>query len=195
MKLAVILSATLLSAAALGRADPPGQTLGTIKRIYIESLGSSMQAIMLHDMVAASLANSGLVTVTENAAHADAVLRGSADDQIFVEQHHSSDNLSIGLRGSKATSQSSRYDRSSDSTSSGLNAGENEQSSSVERRHEAALSVRLVNTDGDVIWSATQESGGAKLKSASADVADRILQKLTADIQKARSVLAGMPTR
>jgi hypothetical protein len=195
MKLAVILSATLLSAAALGRADPPGQTLGTIKRIYIESLGSSMQAIMLHDMVAASLANSGLVTVTENAAHADAVLRGSADDQIFVEQHHSSDSLSIGLRGSKATSQSSRYDRSSDSTSSGLNAGENEQSSSVERRHEAALSVRLVNTEGDVIWSATQESGGAKLKSASADVADRILQKLTADIQKARSVLAGMPTR
>jgi hypothetical protein len=154
-----------------------------------------MQAIMLHDMVAASLANSGLVTVTENAAHADAVLRGSADDQMFVEQHHSSDNISIGLRGGKATSQSSRYDRSSDSTSSGLNAGENEQSSSVERRHEASLSVRLVNTDGDVIWSATQESGGAKLKSASADVADRILQKLAVDIQKARSMQAGMPKR
>ena len=191
MKLFVL----LLSAVALSAAETPAHSLGTVKRVYIESLGSSMQAIMLHDMVASSLANSGVVTVTENAAHADAVLRGSADDQMFVEQHHSNDSLSIGLRGSKATSQSSRYDRSSDSSSSGLNVGENENSSSVERRHEASISVRLVNTDGDVIWSATQESGGAKLKSASADVADRILQKLTADIQRARSSAAGMPTR
>jgi hypothetical protein len=43
----------------------------------------------------------------------------------------------------------------------GLGAGESESSRSVERRHEANAAVRLVNKDGDVIWSTTQESMGA----------------------------------
>ena len=46
--------------------------------------------------------------------------------------------------------------------------------------------VRLVDADGDVIWSTTQESLGAKFKGASADVADKIVKQLLADIEKAR---------
>jgi hypothetical protein len=43
--------------------------------------------------------------------------------------------------------------------------------------------VRLVNKEGDVIWSTTQESTGAKFKGASADVADKITKQLAADYE------------
>ena len=46
--------------------------------------------------------------------------------------------------------------------------------------------VRLVNKDGDVIWSTTQESTGAKFRGASADVADRIAKQLGSDYEKLR---------
>ena len=51
-------------------------------------------------------------------------------------------------------------------------------------RHEAIASVRLVNKDGDVIWSTTQESNGAKFRGASADVADKITKQLVVDYQR-----------
>jgi hypothetical protein len=46
--------------------------------------------------------------------------------------------------------------------------------------------IRLVNKDGDVIWSTTQESNGAKFRGASADVADKITRQLTADVDRVR---------
>jgi hypothetical protein len=47
-------------------------------------------------------------------------------------------------------------------------------------------SVRLVKKDGDVIWSTTQESNGAKFHGASADVAEKITKQLIADYARAR---------
>jgi hypothetical protein len=46
--------------------------------------------------------------------------------------------------------------------------------------------VRLVDKDGDVIWSTTQESQGAKFRGSMADVADKIARKLAEETQKAR---------
>ncbi len=46
--------------------------------------------------------------------------------------------------------------------------------------------VRLVNKDGDVMWSTTQESNGAKFRGASADVADKITKQLTTDLERLR---------
>jgi hypothetical protein len=48
--------------------------------------------------------------------------------------------------------------------------------------------VRLVNKDGDVIWSTTQESLGGKFRGASADVADKITSKLRDDYERARKL-------
>ena len=64
--------------------------------------------------------------------------------------------------------------------------GDRESNTTHERKHEALATVRLVNKDGDVIWSTTQESTGAKFRGASADVADRITRQLLADIQRLR---------
>jgi len=49
------------------------------------------------------------------------------------------------------------------------------------------VALRLVNKDGDVIWSMTQESLGGKFLGAAADVADKIAKKLAADVRKARA--------
>ena len=64
--------------------------------------------------------------------------------------------------------------------------GENEATNIHERKHEAMATVRLVNKDGDVMWSTTQESIGAKFRGASADVADKITKQLTADMERLR---------
>ena len=56
--------------------------------------------------------------------------------------------------------------------------------------------MRLVNRDGDVIWSTIQESQGAKFRSAAADVAERIGRQLAADYAKAREPkVAGVASR
>ena len=62
--------------------------------------------------------------------------------------------------------------------------GENESTNIHERKHEALATVRLVNKDGDVIWSTTQESNGAKFRGASADVADKITKQLLAEFER-----------
>jgi hypothetical protein len=186
-----LLALACLALASSGLAlEPAGSSLGTIKRVYVDSFGNTLQAVMLHDMVIASLAGSGFFAITENPDHADAVLRGSADDQVFMEKHHSSDSITAGLHSGTSDNYTSKYDHTSSSKASGLNIGQNESMNSEDRKHEASASVRLVNRDGDVIWSTTQESGGAKFRSSSADVADKIFRKLSADLQRARALAA-----
>jgi hypothetical protein len=60
---------------------------------------------------------------------------------------------------------------------------EDSQASSV-AVNDARLAVRLISADGDVLWSTTQESKGAKYKGASADVADQVVKQLIRDIDK-----------
>ena len=164
-----------------------GMTLETVKRVYVEGLGDAPPSVMLRDMIVASLSSSGAFIITEDKDHADAILRGSAMDELFSEQHHSSDNINIGTHTGSSENYSDRYDHTSSEKQGGLNIGQNESSQSNERKHEASASVRLVNRQGDVIWSTTQERGGGKFKSASADVAEKIYRKLLDDVQKART--------
>lgn len=46
------------------------------------------------------------------------------------------------------------------------------------------IAVRLVTPEGDVVWSTTQESRGAKYKSATADVADKIVKELARELER-----------
>jgi len=185
-----------LATCAARSLEPVNNTLASVKRVYVESLGGSPPAIMLHDMIVAALANSGFFSITENADHADAILRGSADDAVFNEQHHLQDGINAGLHaGVSSYSSEGAYSRVGDSRSRGVTVGENESSQTLEHKHEASAAVRLVNRDGDVIWSTTQESGGAKFRSASADVADKIFRKLSEDLQKARAAVPVTSTR
>jgi hypothetical protein len=187
LQLAAGLVALVPRFAAAIEPQPVAPSLARVRRVYVEQLGGGAQSDQMRDMIIAALQNSKIFLLTDNPDRADAILRGSADDKIFNEDHTSSD--SVGIRGSLETGSSSRapYTGSSSSrigASGGVN--DNESSHVVERRHEASASLRLVDSDGDVIWSTTQESGGGKFRGAMADIADKVARQLAEDTRKSR---------
>ncbi len=156
-----------------------------IRRVYVDRFGGGETGSQLRDMIISSIQSAKLFVITENEERADAVLRGSAEDLIFTDTHSSSDSLDARASASLG----SNPDRTASdrrSRSGAVSAGEQESSRSVERRHEATASVRLVSKDGDVLWSTTQESLGAKFRGAGADVADKIARQLAKDYEVAR---------
>jgi len=153
----------------------------TVRRIYVDRLTGGDTAAQMRDILISSLAASKLFVLTEKEERADAVLRGAAEDLVFTETHQSSDGINAHLNLSTRTG-SGYYGKGN---AAGLGIGDNESEHSAERRHEAIAAVRLVNKDGDVIWSTTQESLGARYHGASADVADKITAQLKDDIDRA----------
>ncbi len=154
------------------------------RRIYVSILTGGENALEIRDLLISSLQNTKAFIITEDEDRADAVLRGAAKDQIFNETHESSEDINAHTQiggGSTGSTKSTgpRY--------AGVTIGEHENHRSQERKHEAMLTVRLVNRDGDVIWSATAESQGGKFLGASADVADKIARNLIDDYRKAKT--------
>ena len=177
--------------------DPSGQ-LVTVKRVYVDKLTGGETAAQMRDLIITSFQNSKLFVLTENPERADAVLRGAAEDLIYTDAFSSSEGINARVGGSDNSSvgTSTRFNGAgggaSRSAARSLNAGvgENESTSTKERKHEALATVRLVNKDGDVIWSTTQESNGAKFRGASADVADKITKQLVTDYERLRKPAA-----
>lgn len=169
------------------------QLLG-LKRVFVDRFTGGETAAQMRDMIISSLQNTKLFVVTENQDKADAILRGSAEDLVYNDVHTSSDSLNVhSSLGTSQTDEDSAlrggtraYERSARNI--GIGAGESESSHSVERRHEANAAVRLVNKDGDVIWSTTQESLGGKFRGASPDVADKITRRLLDDYERAKAL-------
>ena len=178
---------------ARGQEDLSTQLLN-IKRVYVDKLTGGETAAQMRDLLIGSLQGAKLFVLTENQERADMVLHGAAEDLIFTDAFSSSEGINIrgSANNSSGSGTSSRYNGAGsgyDSRSSrGMSIGVGDESSSniKERRHEALATVRLVNKDGDVIWSTTQESNGAKFRGASADVADKISRQLAADIERLR---------
>lgn len=173
----------LFCAAALAGASDLKQLL-TVHRVYVDRLTGGETAAQMRDILISSLAASDLFVLTENQERADTILRGAAEDLVFTDVHQSSDSLNA-----HANLSSTRGGYNSRSgNAAGVSVGENESDRSQERRHEALAAVRLVNKDGDVIWSTIEESLGAKFRGASADVADKITARLREDFAKARKL-------
>jgi hypothetical protein len=190
----------LVSASLPGQEDLSQQLLA-IKRVYVDRLTGGETAAQMRDLIISSLQGSKLFILTENADRADATLRGAAEDLIYTDDFQSSDGVDIhsgasSRDGSSAGSRGARnsyYENSNNGHSISLGAGEHESTNIKERKHEALATVRLVNKDGDVIWSTTQESNGAKFRGASADVAERIARQLGTDYDRIRKGRVGPP--
>jgi hypothetical protein len=157
----------------------------TIRRVYVDKLAGGDTAVYMRDMIIGSLQNARLFLITEKEERADVILRGSAEDLVYTETYQFSDGVSA-----RASLGSIRTGRSLPSAS----VSDHESERSSERKHEAVATVRLVNKEGDVIWSTTQESMGGKFRGSSSDVADKITRQLTEDYGKARK-LASAPAR
>lgn len=167
---------------------PKEAALVEVKRIYVDQLGGGKTSDQLRDMLITALQNSGLFILTENAERADATLKGSGDDQVFTEEHNSSDSLGVHANSVNGGSSHSLNSGSSSNQSAGAGVTDSESSRSQERHHEATASVRLVAKDGDIIWSTTQESTGGKYRGAMADVADKVMKQLADETRKMREL-------
>ncbi len=181
LALASLVVAGVLEAQVPATTCPLEQIAG-VKKLYVEKFGGGEGADQIRDMVIATIQRTKLFSLTENPERADTVLRGSAEDLVYTENFQSTDGISARL--SPLTGGGSGSNKSIGKISPGISIGDNESVHKQERRHEASASVRLVNRDGDVIWSTIQESQGAKFRSAAADVAERIGRQLAADYTK-----------
>ena len=194
----------ILIAAAADRVSPPGitpaqetsieenslrQLLG-VRRIYVDRLTGGETAAQMRDLLVSSLEGAKLFVLTDNQERADAILRGGAEDLVFTDVHSSSEGINV--RANVGTGRNART-TNSQSAYGGIGVGENETSRVQERKHEAVAAVRLVNKDGDVIWSTMQESQGGKFRRASTDVADRITKKLVEDYERAKKLRPSSP--
>ena len=174
-------------------ADPPPspgtleehslRQLLTIRRVFVDRMTGGETAAQMRDILISTLEGAKLFILTENQERADVVLRGGSEDLIFTDSHTSSDSINAHVNAG-----SGRTSTKSSGPYGGVSLGDSESDHSTDRRHEAVAAVRLVNKDGDVIWSTTQESLGAKFRGASADVADKITGKLKEDFERARKL-------
>jgi hypothetical protein len=168
--------------------------LSKVRRIYIAILTGGDAALQLRDLLMTSLHNSKQFVITEDEDKADATLKGAGDDDVFTDTFQSSEGINAHTQIGSSSSEGLRnYANSSSSHSGGLTIGENDSRRDEQRKHEAIATVRLVGKDGDVIWSATAESMGAKFLGASADVADKIAKRLVTDYKAAKLEVAGQP--
>ncbi len=193
-----ILCAVLLFAPFIEQTpeEQAAEQLSKVRRIYIAILTGGDAALQIRDLLMTSLHNSKLFIITEDEDKADAVLKGAGDDDVFTDTHQSSEGINARSQISAGSSEGLRnYSSSSSNHSGGLSIGENDSTRTEERKHEAIATVRLVGKDGDVIWSATAESLGAKFMGASADVADKIAKRLASDYKAAKLEVAAHTTR
>lgn len=184
-----ILALATLIAAGMLEAQVPGTTsaleqIAAVKKLYVEKFGGGAGADQIRDMVIATIQRTKLFALTENPERADTILRGSAEDLVYTETFQSANGISARLSPSAGSSSGSN--RGIGKISAGVSIGDNESVHKQERKHEASASVRLVNREGDVIWSTIQESQGAKFRSAAADVAEKIGRQLAVDYAKSQ---------
>jgi hypothetical protein len=173
--------------AGVGRAQEDlSKQLLSIKRVYVDRLTGGETAAQMRDLIISSLHGAKLYVLTENQERADAILRGAAEDLIYTDQFQSSDSVDLRSGVSSGSRGGRSYASGSRSAAISVGVGDKDSTDIHERKHEALATVRLVNKDGDVIWSTTQESDGAKFRGASADVADKIAKQLTADVERVR---------
>jgi hypothetical protein len=168
------------------------QKLIKTKRIFVESFGDDPLSKQLYAMVVDSLNQTHRFIITENKEKADAVLKGSALEKTTQETHAIGEGTSVGGAGGSSTSSikgtaGGDIQGSSSGAFGALETATSDSQASTTTVNDARIAVRLVSSDGDVIWSTTQESKGAKYKGASADVAEKIAKQLVRDVDRVQS--------
>jgi len=171
------------------RSEP--QQLTEVTRLCVEEFEGGENARQLRAMLIDQLQQSKAFLITENPANAQAFLRGFAEDLVYTEQHQRDQSIS----GRSSTNISSGgYTRSRSSVGISGAVSESQRDRSAERKHEASLSVRIVNAHGDILWAGSAESRGGKYRSAVAEVSAKVVTQLKKALQQPNAVSAKTAT-
>lgn len=163
--------------------------LALVKRVCVQGFGTDTLGNQAQETLIAKLFESNRFSITENCEKADFVLKGSIVERTEVTQRSESEGIGFGQAGSTSTSSSSKVGNvgsSSSSAAAGRSAGNTYESlSSSEVKQQAALTLRIVGKDGEVIWANSQETAGGKSKSAVGLAAEMAVRRLLRDIGRA----------
>lgn len=195
----VVLAASLLlmSGSSLSQEKPAGAPpeptvdprLLQVKRICIQKLGEDALGTQVQEMVIAKLFESKRFSMTENCDRADFVVKGSITERSERTFRSESEGIGFGERLSHSESQSSRVGSVGGSTSSSaavaVTGSQHESLSSSEVKQQAAVTLRVVDKQGDILWAISLESTGGKTKGAIGDAAERAVRRLLRDIERA----------
>src|SRR6185295_684477 len=144
------------SSASSADAELAGKVL-KVRRIYVESFGDDKNSQILQAMVINSLAASKRFIITENKEKADAVLKGTAIEKSSQEVHAIGESTAVASAAGAVSGSANRSSASISGASVAHAAGIEDSQLSTETIDRAAVAVRLIAADGDLIWATTQE--------------------------------------
>ena len=174
------------SPAASAAAEPAANPrLLEVKRICVERFGNDPLGVQAQEMVIAKLFESKRFSLTENCEKADYILKGSITER--SDRASRSESEGIGFLGSSSArvSTGSGRDRETTAASSTARGNDYEALSSSEVKVQAAVTLRVVDREGEILWAASLESTGGKTKGAINDAAERAVRRLLRDIERA----------
>jgi len=93
--------------------EEAAQQLAKVRRIYISVLTGGDAALQIRDLLMTSLQRSKQFIITEDEDKADAVLKGSGDDDVFTDTHQSSEGINAHSQFGAGESEATRYSSSS----------------------------------------------------------------------------------
>ena len=160
-------TAAQASTAANPGVDSDPSALLKVRRVFVDSFGDDAISKEAQSMIVSALVATSQFKVTENRERADAILKGVAIEKTSQELHAYSEGTAVGGRNGGAAIKDS--------------------SANTETVQEAKIAVRFVDPNGDVIWTSTQESRGAKYKGSSADAADKCVKQLVHDVERLKN--------
>jgi hypothetical protein len=165
-------------------AGSPSPALARIRVLCVESIaGDQAGAAAVREIVIAGLFAAKRFVVTEKCDKADAVLKGALTERSSTRVRAEGESADFGVAAGAA-----RVTGSTGAAAIGAAAGGSAETLySQETRSHAALTLRLVDPDGLVIWAHTQESPGGKLKGPVADAVERSVRQLVKDYERSAS--------
>ena len=163
----------------------------------MQQFGDDPLGVQAHEMVIAKLFEARRFSLTENCDRADYVIKGSVTERLERVSRSESEGIGFGERASSSQSSSSRFGSAGSSSSSSVAAAvtgsTHESLSSSEVKQQAAVTLRLVDKEGDIIWAISLESAGGKTKGAIGDAAERATRRFLRDIERAEKQAAPRP--
>jgi len=170
------------AASAEPAADP---RLLQIKYICVERFGNDPLGVQAQEMVIARLFEAKRFRLTENCEKADYTLKGSITERSDRTSRSESEGLGFTASGSARVTTGSGQNRESTAASSTARGNDYESLSSSEVKVQAAVTLRVVDREGEILWAASLESTGGKTKGAINDAAERAVRRLLRDIERA----------
>lgn len=168
---------------AIPRPRRSARTLNEVRRICVEEFEGGEGARQLRALFIDQLHKAGLFVVTENPDRADAYVRGFGQDLFYSQRHSLDESGSIRQANSISTG---GYTRNRASVAESVSASQSTRMSQDVKSHEVTLTVRIVNYDGDILWSGVSQSDGGKYMRATLDAARKLATSVKESIRQTR---------